>query len=74
MKIHELIDSLPPVQRGPSLTESKARPAGGAGQAILAEALSMTNQQTLGKDVTQLRFKDFLLRIAATKRHNGVDT
>ena len=40
MKIHELIDSMLRVQRGPSLTESKVVPAGEAGRAILAEALA----------------------------------
>ena len=61
MKIHEIIGSAQPVQRGKSLTESKDVPAGEAGRAILAEALSKPHQTSGEPQVPKMRLKEFLL-------------
>ena len=61
MKIHEIIGSAQPVQRGKSLTESRAVPAGEAGRAILAEALSKPHQPSTDPQAPKMRLKEFLL-------------
>ncbi len=67
MKIHEIIGSAQPVQRGPSLTESKDVPAGEAGRAILAEALSKPHQASGEPQAPKMRLKEFLLVAAELK-------
>ena len=64
MKVHELIGSMPREQRGPSLTETKAVPAGDAGRAILAEALSKPYQPSGEPQARKMRLKEFLLLAA----------
>lgn len=61
MKVHELIGSMPREQRGPSLTETKAVPAGDAGRAILAEALSKPYSPSAEPQARKMRLKEFLL-------------
>ena len=60
MKVHELIGSMPREQHGPSLTETKAVPAGEAGRAILAEALSKPYQPSAEPQARKMRLKEFL--------------
>ena len=64
MKVHELIGSMPREQRGPSLPESKAVPAGEAGRSILAEALSKPYQLSAEPQARKMRLKEFLLLAA----------
>jgi hypothetical protein len=63
MKVHELIGSVPREQRGPSLTESKAVPAGEAGRLILAEAVSKPYQPSAEPQERKMRLKEFLLQM-----------
>ena len=62
MKVHELIGSMPREQRGPSLTDSKAVPAGDAGRAILDEALSKPYAPSAEPQARKMRLKEFLLQ------------
>lgn len=64
MKVHELFGSMPREQRGPSLTESNAVPAGEAGRAILAEALSKPYKSSAEPQARKMRLKEFLLLAA----------
>lgn len=70
MKIHEIIDSIPPAQRGPSLTESKAEPAGEAGKAILLDAASRTHSQARDSTRPKTRLREFL-RLQASRQIKG---
>ncbi len=67
MKVHELIGSMPREQRGSSLTESKASPAGEAGRAILAEALSKPYQPSAEPQEQKMRLKEFLHRMGGSQ-------
>jgi len=60
VKVHELIGSVPREQRSPSLTETKAVPAGEAGRAILVEALSKPYQPSAEPQARKMRLKEFL--------------
>ena len=71
MKVHELIGSMPREQRGPSLTESKAVPAGKAGRLILAEALSKPHQKLDGAS-PRITLKEFLRLINVRKPDEAV--
>lgn len=69
MKIHELIDSMPPVQRGQSLTESVTPPAGKAGREILMEALSNPPKPSAELLPRKRRLKEFLALSKTVQSH-----